>query len=64
MAVGAKHSASVVKDGVVSCSGLKALMQAQAKALLNALNNALVLLTPNQPKRYDLGHLSSACLII
>ncbi|GAU31422.1 hypothetical protein TSUD_221920, partial [Trifolium subterraneum] len=38
-----KHSANVVKDGVVPFSGLKALMQTQARALLNALNNISVL---------------------
>jgi len=38
-----KHSASVVKDGVVPFSGLKALMQTQARALLIALNSITVL---------------------
>jgi len=51
--VAVEHSASVVKGGVVSFSGLKALMQALARALLNALDSVLVLLMTNPPKIND-----------
>jgi hypothetical protein len=43
-----KHSASVVKDGVVPFSKLKALMQSQARALLNAQNNISVLVNVDE----------------
>jgi hypothetical protein len=43
-----KHSASVVKDGVVPFSKLKALMQSQARALLNAKNNISVLVNVDE----------------
>jgi hypothetical protein len=43
-----KHSASVVKDGVVPFSRLKALMQTQARALLNAQNNIIVLVNVDE----------------
>jgi len=48
--VAVEHSASVVKGGVVLFRGLKALMQALAKAFLNALNRVLVLLTRTRPQ--------------
>ena len=47
-----EHCVSVVKGGLVSFSGLRALMQGLARALLNALDSALVLLMTNPPKIY------------
>lgn len=55
VAAAAEPSASAVKGGVVLFSELKALMQALAKALLNALDTVLVLLMINRPKINDSG---------